>query len=550
MRTPSTTAKDNWPPDYVSIWAWRQKQIRAMKANPAMMVGALEYYKTRPVEFINHWCDTYDPRNAGTETPTHMPFILFPKQELLVNFLTAMIEGQESGLIEKGRDMGATYVSVAISVWLWLFQPGAAVGWGSRKQELVDRIGDASSIFEKIRIMIDRLPREFLPRGFDRKKHMSFMKVLNPQNGASIIGEVGDNIGRGGRTLIYFKDESAHYERPEKIEAALSANTRVLIDISSVKGLGNVFHRRRESGTEWTGGAAHKGTINVFIMDWRDHPLKDQEWYDTEKAKFAASGLSHVFAQEHDRDYSSAVEGIVIPSAWVASAIDAHVKLKWPEPTGKIIAGQDVADEGGDKNSFAARKGYLLLASEEWAEGDTGNTAREAVRLAKDLGGAEINYDSVGVGAGVKSEANRLRSEGLLPSTIRFTPWSAGAKPLHPDDHLIPHDKESPINKDFFSNLKARGWWQLRLRFERTHRAVTEDVEFDHDELISLPSDMPGLATIRKELSQPTASQSTGTLKMVIDKKPEGTRSPNRADAIVMAYWPVVTSTYNMHGLI
>ena len=28
------------------------------------------------------------------------------------------------------------------------------------------------------------------------------------------------SIGRGGRKLIYFKDESAHYEHPEMIEAA------------------------------------------------------------------------------------------------------------------------------------------------------------------------------------------------------------------------------------------------------------------------------------------------------------------------------------------
>jgi hypothetical protein len=30
----------------------------------------------------------------------------------------------------------------------------------------------------------------------------------------------------------------------------------------------------------------------------------------------------------------------------------------------------------------------------------------------------------------------------------------------------------------------------------------------------------------------------------VIDKQPEGTRSPNLADAVVMAYWPVVNSLY------
>jgi hypothetical protein len=55
-----------------------------------------------------------------------------------------------------------------------------------------------------------------------------------------LICEAGDNIGRGGRTLVYFKDESAHYEHPDLIEAALGDNTNVQIDISSVNGLGKL----------------------------------------------------------------------------------------------------------------------------------------------------------------------------------------------------------------------------------------------------------------------------------------------------------------------
>jgi hypothetical protein len=34
-------------------------------------------------------------------------------------------------------------------------------------------------------------------------------------------------------------------------------------------------------------------------------------------------------------------------------------------------------------------------------------------------------------------------------------------------------------------------------------------------------------------------------MRLMIDKQPEGTRSPNLADAVVMAYWPVVNSLYD-----
>lgn len=160
---------------------------------------------------------------------------------------------------------------------------------------------------------------------FDPRDDMPSMKIVNRATGATITGESGDNIGRGGRKLIYFKDESAHYERPEKIEAALADTTNVQIDISSVNGPGNVFHRRREGGIEWMPGAPlATDRVNVFVMDWRDHPAKTAAWYARRRAKAEADGLLHVFAQEVDRDYTAAVGGIIIPGEWVASAIDAH----------------------------------------------------------------------------------------------------------------------------------------------------------------------------------------------------------------------------------
>lgn len=549
MRQPSTLARADWPPDYVAAWAWRQQQLNAMRANPALLRGAIEYYGSNPVAFINHWLDTYDPRNAGRETPAKMPFILFQRQAELVEFTLALIAGEENGLMEKARDMGATWVCSAISVWLWRFYPGAAVGWGSRKEQLVDRIGDPDSIFEKMRMLIRSMPREFWPKGFNETDHMTYMRIVNPETGATITGEAGDNIGRGGRKLVYFKDESAHYERPEKIEAALADNTRVQVDISSVNGIGNVFHRRREGGVEWESGPAIEGVTNVFVMDWRDHPTKDDAWYLARKKKAEADGLAHVFAQEVDRNYAASVDGVIIPAEWIIAAIDAHVKLCFAAE-GAQIAALDVADEGGDKNALALRKGPLLQSVEAWGEGDTGETTRRAVAGCQGIGPVEVQYDSVGVGAGVKSEANRLHSEGLLPAGMTFVPWSAGAGVQNPDKHVEPNDRDTPLNKDFYANLKAQGWWLLRRRFEKTWRAVTQGISYPAEDMISLPSTLPALRQLQKELGQATASRTTGALKLVVDKSPSGTRSPNLADAVVMAFWPISPrSTYSLRNI-
>ena len=530
----------------------RQRIYNIMFEDMKVMMDGIQFYRDHPVDFIEDWCYTFDPRNAGTGKLTKIPFVLFPRQREFVYFLYGCLRAETHGLVEKSRDMGATWIGVAFSVWLFLFEKDATIGWGSRKAASVDQIGDMSSIFEKLRWLLRCMPPVFWPKGFHPDKTMSFMRIFCEGGGASITGESGDDIGRGGRTLIYFKDESAHYEHPESIEASLGDNTRVQIDISSVNGLGNVFHRKREGGIEWSPGSKlYPGKTNVFVMDWMDHPEKDQAWYDEREAKAIDEGLLHVFRQEVDRNYAASVEGVVIPADWVKSAIDAHIKLQFEvHRNDDCYAGLDVADGGGDRNALAIREGTVLKYIDQWGERDTGVTTRKAldgaINYARRERRVKIQYDSVGVGAGVKAESNRLADDGVMPKFVTLTSWNAGAQVLQPDDRVVPDDDESPLNKDFYSNLKAQAWWQLRLRFERTHRAIESGNPqmYSQDQLISLPSDLPQLRSLQKELSQPTMSKGT-RMRLVIDKQPEGTKSPNLADALVMAYWPVESLAYD-----
>lgn len=544
MRPPSTLTNDLWPPDYVAVLAWRQQQLTYLRNNPHMWPAAKMYYANNYEAFINHWVMTYDPRNAGSSKPTKVPFILFKRQAEMLEFLCRLKTAQTDGLFEKARDYGATWLAVCYSVCEWLFEPGASVGWGSRKETLVDKVGDLDSIFEKIRFVLRNLPVEFLPEGFKEREHATYMKIINPVTGATITGEAGDNIGRGGRKSCYFKDESAHYERPEMIEAALGDNTRMQIDISSVNGTGNVFHRRRLSGVVWEGGDVAHGKTNVMLLDWRDHPEKTQEWYDKRRQRAEEEGLLHLFSQEVDRDYASAVAGILIPKKLVDAAIDAHIKLGWPDPSGSYFAGLDVADDSknGDKNAYAERVGYLLTGLDQWGGVDTTKTTNHAVDLA--VRNVAIQYDCIGVGAGVKGEANRLLESNLLPHGITFTPWSASGEVLDKDKHLLKNpdgteDKKSPLKGNYYHNLRAQAAWEMRLRFERTYKAVHDGAKYDPDTMIAIPSNTPHLTQLCDQLSQPVMTKSIATGKMLVDKAPPGTRSPNLFDACIMAYYPL-----------
>lgn len=538
-----------WPPDYLSVIEWRMQQLVMFQKEPWRVACAKLHYSKEPIEFIKDWCDTYDPRKAGSGIPTTVPFILFRRQEELVAFLHECITKQQNGLIEKCRDIGATWVSGAFSVWAWLFKDGASVGWGSRKEQLVDKLGDPDSIFEKMRIIIRNLPPEFMPAGFNEGQHMAYMRIINPENGSTITGEAGDNIGRGGRKLIYFKDESAWYEHPESIEAALTDNTNCQIDISSVSGLGTVFERKRAAGIEWEiSQGVTKGKINVFVFDWRDHPAKDQAWYDARRASAEENGLLHLFAQEVERNYAATIEGTVVPAEWIESAINAHTLLAdkisgWHD--GGYAASLDVADGGNDRNALAICRGVVLEHVEEWGERDTGATARRAIAGVAKYAPLNIQYDCIGVGSGVKAEANRLKDEKVMPKGINLIPWDAGSSPLRPDKRVVEGDRDSPLNKDFYQNLKAQGWWELRRRFEKTHNVVMAHKagstlpNYKVQELISIDSSkVKRINALKKEISQVVRKAPSGRMRLVIDKLAEGMQSPNMGDAVMQLYWP------------
>lgn len=527
---------EQWPPNYSQELQMRESRIRLIMGDARLFRALKAHYALYPGDFINDWCVTYNPRNQHP-LPRTMPFIMFKRQREFIEYLQGCLADRQGGLVEKARDIGATWLCCAFSVWLWLFQPGTAIGWGSRKEDLVDTLGDPDSIFEKMRMIIDNLPGVLLPVGFNKKTHATYMKILNPETGATITGESGDNIGRGGRKTIYFKDESAHYERPELIEAALGDNTDVQIDISSVNGTANVFYRRRMAGVEWSPGKdMPRGKPRIFIFDWRDHPGKTQAWYDERRQRDADAGLLHLFAQEVDRDYAGAVQGVIIPSKWVKAAIDAHIKLKFL-PLGERTAGQDVADEGGDKHALAWRHGVVLQDAQHWGEGDGGEAANRAMGVCAANRIQEIYYDSIGVGAAFKTETNRLERLQELPRGLRIYPWNAGASPLDPEENLILGDSFTPLNKDFFISLRIQAWWRLRTRFEKTYKAVTMGQKFNFDEMISLPSTLENLHIIERELSQATFKHNTAG-KLTMEKKPDGAVSPNLADAIVICYNP------------
>lgn len=529
-------------PDYAGVFQRRLTILGKIRKDPALLHVMRAYYKANPWQFVADWGMTYDPRNIERGLPAIIPFIPFPRQVELMQWIHQHWQGSKDGVVPKSRDTGASWVAIALSCTLCLFHDGMAIGFGSRKEEYVDRLDSPKSLFYKARIFLANLPVEFRG-GWQRDKNGAFMRLTFPETGSVMTGEAGDNIGRGDRAGIYFVDESAHLERPQLAEEALSATTNCRIDMSSVKGTANPFAVK---AMQWA-------PEDVFVFHWRDDPRKDDAWYENLKLTKDPT----VIAQEYDINYSASVSGVVIPSDWVQAAIDAHVKLGI-KPSGKRLGGLDVADEGHDLNAFAGRHGILLDFCEAWSGkgSDIFATAERAFDECEAGKYEAFRYDADGLGAGIKGDARIITEQRTKAAKMKageaqryappkVSPFRGSGAVIDPDARIPrvekggEYDRDERTNADYFANFKAQAWWSLRLRFLRTYRAVVQGHPVsDPDALISLSSRIPDLAKLTMELSQPTYSEN-GAGKILIDKAPEGARSPNYADAVNIAFAPV-----------
>ena len=66
---------------------------------------------------------------------------------------------------------------------------------------------------------------------------------------------------------------------------------------------------------------------------------------------------------------------------------------------------------------------------------------------------------------------------------------------------------------------------------------VVEGLKVDPDQIISIDPQLPELSQLLQQLTQPTYSLNTAG-KVIVDKTPNGTPSPDRADAVMIAFQP------------
>ena len=277
----------------------------------------------------------------------------------------------------------------------------------------------------------------------------------------------------------------------------------------------------------------------------RDGFYEDDDIYvckvGLEDNPFAPEELLNDSAKMKERDYkkwlhvyggypNTNYKDCIIQPEWVEAAIDAHLKINSIKPEGVKCLGFDPADGGADAKAVALRHGSIVTHMYEWDDGELPEAIDRAFTYAYDLRADRLVYDADGLGAGVKVGLEK-RIQG---KTLKVDAYRGGASVDNPAALYA-----DSTNRNVFKNKRAQYWWFLRDRFEATYNAIEHGVYTDPDNMISLCSSIPNLSGLKAELTK-VRRKITNNSQFQLESKPDmakrGDKSPNMADALVMAF--------------
>lgn len=262
------------------------------------------------------------------------------------------------------------------------------------------------------------------------------------------------------------------------------------------------IHRRATGLEDWH-------PIHVTLEDAIAAGRISREWAEQRRRQWGED--SAMYAIRVRGEFHSGDDDALIPLSWVEAAVErwhAWDQAGRPELDGKRTVGVDIARTGADETVFAHRTGVAVTGLELVRTQDT-MTATARVQAAVASGDVTAVVDSAGVGGGV---VDRLREVGSRPVA-----YTGAAKTLFRDR-----------TREFgFVNVRSAAYWNLRQLL---------DPAYDSEVMLP-PSD-----ELTADLTTPRWDIGSGVPpKIRLETKEDVVarlgRSPDRGDAVAMAFW-------------
>ena len=268
-------------------------------------------------------------QNPRSKTPEdkEIPFLLWDYQEQAAKEIIKAIEEGYDLPIEKSRDLGLSWLLIAIFVWGWNFRQWDLLV-GSQKFENVDTRGNIKSLLEKARYIISRSP-DFLIPPLRIKETDKTGILVHPHHRATLAGESNNtNFGRSDRRKAILFDEFASWEQTdESAWQSCGSTTKCRIPLSTPNTRGTNCHFFIVTSN------AHKNNRPILKLHWTLNPVfaKDSytddlgkirsPWYD-EQCRRAT--LQREVSQELDIDYEASMAGKVFANFSIETNISSE----------------------------------------------------------------------------------------------------------------------------------------------------------------------------------------------------------------------------------
>lgn len=218
--------------------------------------------------------------------------------------------------------------------------------------------------------------------------------------------------------------------------------------------------------------------------------LPSQEFVDEAKARWGEE--SPLYQVRVLGQFPTSTDDTVVPLQAVEEAQQRSTAKTFP-----IIVSCDVARFGSDETVIAVRKGDWIRIHGRYHGQDTMSTAGAIIDAVRQNPGAEIVVDDDGLGGGV---TDRLREQGYRVKAFR-----AGGR---------------PIDKQGYPNARSEMWFSFAERLD--------EIDLDPDDQLAADLTSP-----RYKLD----SQGRRVVEEKKETKKRLGRSPDRADAVLMAFW-------------
>jgi hypothetical protein len=274
--------------------------------------------------------------------------------------------------------------------------------------------------------------------------------------------------------------------------------------------------------------------------------MVDKDWLREVVDEFGADS-PYVEARAHAK-FPSYIQDKVIPLSWLEMAESKQFPNEDP-PHARISLGCDIASDGGDEFVIARRVGYHAKVVHHGVGVENENAVDVAERILVEIRKAEaahqvwgitervrVKIDAIGVGWGVVSMLERWKSA---------TTKDEDPDHWHQAEVVAVNVAENANDNAKFVNKRAEMWWTLRdliqptrleVGFARDDRTAAGAI-YDYTGPVRLDVDTKTLAQLTAPMYKPDGAGRIQIEKKKEIKKRTNGKSPDRAEAILLAFY-------------